>query len=105
MPFAPAHALEASGAGAVTTAADLGLNRVTKAPLPTPTTSIPRDTIREQTPMSTAQLSASCLWMYRLTEKIPESNISNPEKQAWISAKVHPNWSGVRRPHVSVFLS
>lgn len=59
MPFAPAHASEASGAGAVTTAADLGANP--KAPLATPTTSIRRDTIREQTLMLIARSSASCL--------------------------------------------
>lgn len=61
MPFAPARALEASGAGAVTTAADLGVNPVPKALLVSPTTSILRDTIKEQTLMLIAQLSASCL--------------------------------------------
>lgn len=60
VPFAPAHALEASRAGAVTTAADQGLNPVRKAP-PATTTSTHEDTIRELTLTSTAPLSASCL--------------------------------------------
>lgn len=43
--------------------------------------------------------------MYRLTEKIPGSNISSPENHAWISAKAHPNWSDISRPHPRVFVS
>lgn len=61
MPSAHAHASEVRGAGAVTTAADQGLNPVLTALPATPTTSTHRDIIREQTLMLTAQLSASCL--------------------------------------------
>lgn len=42
--------------------------------------------------------------MYRLmTETITGSDISNPEKQAEVSAKAHPNWSDISRPILECF--